>query len=385
MKHLEESRRETEKLLNQYIDYLLKNSDAAHPAWNIEAIKGWKENKWNYIDGCMIRGVLELYRIRGEQRFLDFAEDFVGGFVREDGSIRSYEITEQSLDNVNPAKNLFRLYDLTGREKYRRAIETVRAQLSQQPRTRQGSFWHKAIYPNQVWLDGIYMAMPFYIEYERRFREGEGIPDVCAQILRVEKNMRDRSSGLYYHGFDEERESFWADPESGCSPNFWLRAIGWFLLGIVDVLEELNRTEGFDTEKRELRRLLTDLIASLRHYQDRESGLFYQLVDKAGLRGNYLETSGSALLSAAVLRAVRLGFLPTEDRIFGESIFNGICDRRLRFIDGKPCLTGICLVGGLGGAARRDGSIAYYLSEPIVENDAKGVGPFLLAYMEMLQ
>lgn len=385
MRHLEEGRRETEALLNQYIDDLLKNSDSEHPAWNIEAKNGWGCNKWNYIDGCMIRGVLELYKICGEKRFLDFAEEFVSGFVEEDGSIRTYDCEELSLDNVNPAKNLFMLYDLTGKEKFRKAIEEVREQIKVQPRTKQGNFWHKEIYPNQVWLDGIYMAMPFYIEYERRFHESQEIPDVCKQIFNVEKYMRDRRTGLYYHGYDAEKEMYWADPQTGCSPNFWLRAIGWFILGIVDVMEELEKLPEYREEFERLRKILTDLVASLKHYQDRESGLFYQLVDMPDLRGNYLETSGSALISAAVLRAVRLSYLSKEERAFGESIFYGICDHSLKMLDGRPCLSSICLVGGLGGVGRRDGSVAYYLSEPIVENDAKGVGPFLLAYTEMLQ
>lgn len=385
MKHLDESRHETEELLNRYIDYLLENSDCEHPAWNIEAQKGWSENKWNYIDGCMIRGVLELYKIRGDKKYLDFADRFVSGFVEADGNIRSYDKAEWSLDNINPAKNLFALYDLTGKEHYRRAMDTVREQLEQQPRTSQGNFWHKAIYPNQVWLDGIYMAQPFYVEYERRFRDSKGVEDVCEQIFNVEKYMRDRSTGLYYHGYDASGEIFWANPQTGLSPNFWLRAVGWFILGLVDVMEELAKIPDKAAEQARLSAMLTALVESLKHYQDEKSGLFYQLIDKRELRGNYLETSGSALISAAVLRAVRLSYLPESDRAFGESIFNGICDSRLKVEDGKPCLSGICLVAGLGGASMRDGSVAYYLSEPIVENDAKGVGPFLLAYTEMLQ
>ena len=374
----------TEQLLDEYIDYLMVHSDAEHPAWNLEMIRSGKHNKWNYIDGCMITGILELYEITGEARFLDFADRFLSGFVEEDGSIRTYDPEEYSLDNVNPAKNLFTMYDLTGKEKYRKAIELVRSQLSTMPRTPEGNFWHKLIYPNQVWLDGIYMALPFYMEYEKRFDAQKDCQDICQQIANVEIRMRDPETGLYYHGYDASRKMYWADPNSGCSPNFWLRAEGWFILGLVDVLE-IMKDLPMQAESVHLQHMLLDLAKALSKYQD-PSGLWYQLIALPELEGNYLETSGTALISAALLKAVRLGFLPESFRAVGEKAFYGIVDHRLtKNADGTPCVTGICLVAGLGGEQHRDGSVAYYLSEPVVQNDAKGVGPLLLAYTEMLR
>ena len=347
-------------------------------------IRSGKRNKWNYIDGCMITGILELYEITGEARFLDFADRFLSGFVEEDGHIRTYDPEEYTLDNVNPAKNLFPLYDLTGKEKYRKAIELVRSQLSTMPRTPEGNFWHKLIYPNQVWLDGIYMALPFYMEYEKRFDQEKDCPDICQQIANVEIRMRDPETGLYYHGYDASRKMYWADPDTGCSPNFWLRAEGWFILGLVDVLEIMTDLP-MQSETVHLQHMLLDLAEALTRYQD-PSGLWYQLIALPELEGNYLETSGTALISAALLKAVRLGFLPESFRAVGEKAFYGIVDHRLtKNADGTPCVTGICLVGGLGGEQHRDGSVAYYLSEPVVQNDAKGVGPLLLAYTEMLR
>ena len=382
--HLQGDRAATEQLLDEYIDYLMAHSDSGHPAWNLEMIRSWKSNKWNYIDGCMITGILELYEITGEARFLDFADRFLSGFVEEDGHIRTYDPEEYSLDNVNPAKNLFSLYDLTGKEKYRKATERVRSQLSTMPRTPEGNFWHKLIYPNQVWLDGIYMALPFYMEYEKRFDAQKDCPDICQQIANVETRMRDPETGLYYHGYDASRKMYWADPDTGCSPNFWLRAEGWFILGLVDVLEIMTDLP-MQAESAHLQHMLLDLAKALSKYQD-PSGLWYQLIALPELEGNYLETSGTALISAALLKAVRLGFLPESFRAVGEKAFYGIVDHRLtKNADGTPCVTGICLVAGLGGEQHRDGSVAYYLSEPVVQNDAKGVGPLLLAYTEMLR
>ena len=382
--HLQGDRAATEQLLDEYIDYLMDHSDSEHPAWNLEMIRSGKCNKWNYIDGCMITGILERYEITGEARFLDFADRFMSGFVQEDGRIRTYDPEEYSLDNVNPAKNLFPLYDLTGKEKYRKAIELVRSQLSTMPRTPEGNFWHKLIYPNQVWLDGIYMALPFYMEYEKRFDAQKDCQEICQQIARVEARMRDQKTGLYYHGYDASRKMYWADPDTGCSPNFWLRAEGWFILGLVDVLE-IMKDLPMQAESVHLQHMLLDLAKALSKYQD-PSGLWYQLIALPELAGNYLETSGTALISAALLKAVRLGFLPESFRAVGEKAFYGIVDHRLtKNADGTPCVTGICLVGGLGGEQHRDGSVAYYLSEPVVQNDAKGVGPLLLAYTEMLR
>lgn len=382
--HLHGDRAATEQLLDEYIDYLMAHSDAEHPAWNLEMIRSGKSNKWNYIDGCMITGILELYEITGEARFLDFADRFLSGFVEEDGSIRTYDVEEYSLDNVNPAKNLITMYGLTGKEKYRKAIELVRSQLSTMPRTPEGNFWHKLIYPNQVWLDGIYMALPFYMEYEKRFDAQKDCQDICRQIANVEIRMRDPKTGLYYHGYDASRKMYWAEPDTGCSPNFWLRAEGWFIRGLVDVLE-IMKDLPMQAESVHLQHMLLDLARALSKYQDR-SGLWYQLIALPELEGNYLETSGTALISAALLKAVRLGFLPESFRAIGEKAFYGIVDHRLtKNADGTPCVTGICLVAGLGGEQHRDGSVAYYLSEPVVQNDAKGVGPLLLAYTEMLR
>ena len=369
--------------LGKYVDYLIEGSTAAAPLWNIEMVRSGKPNKWNYIDGCMITACLSLYKTTGDEKFLTFSRHFLDYFVKSGGVIETYRTDEYNLDNINQGKNLFTLYDLTGKQRYRDAIETIRSQLETHPRTKEGNFWHKKIYPWQVWLDGLYMAQPFYMEYETRFNGMKGCLDSYRQFMNVKKLMRDPETGLYYHGYDESRQMYWANPETGCSPNFWLRAMGWFLVAMVDVLERMD--EQLYYEYRSIMAMLKDAAEAMVRFQDPDTGMFWQVIDKPGIPGNYLETSGTALFAYAMLKGVRLGYLPKRFSAYGEKAFYGTCDKYLGVsADGKLQLSGICLVAGLGGASHRDGSLEYYFSEPVVENDAKGVGPLLLAYTEVL-
>lgn len=376
------TKEQTLKLLDEYVDYLLTNSTAAAPMWNIEKIRGGKPNKWNYIDGCMITAILRLYKMTEDKKYLDFADEFVSYFVNEDGSINTYEVAEYNLDNVRPACNLFALFDLTGKEKYRKAMENVMEQLRTMPRTGEGNFWHKQIYPNQVWLDGLYMAQPFYMEYERRYNKMSGCPDSFKQFVNVRRLMRDEKTGLYYHGYDESRSMYWANKDTGLSKNFWLRALGWHMAALTDTAEAMG--EEIYYEYRTLQDYLKELSDALLNYMDKESHMFYQVVDKGEETGNYLETSGSALIAYAFLKGARLGYLPKRFAAEGEKIFYGISDKYLGVDkEGRPALGGICLVAGLGGNTHRDGSLEYYFSEPVVENEAKGIAPLIMAYTEL--
>lgn len=373
---------ETITMLTQYVDQLLEGSDAQNPLWNIEKIRSGEENRWNYIDGCMMTAVLALHRMTGEQKYLDFADRFVGWYVQEDGSIRTYSPEEYNLDNVNPGKNLFALYERTGKEKYRKAMDVVRSQLETMPRTKEGNFWHKKIYPNQVWLDGLYMAQPFYVQYETTYNRMRGCLDSFRQFCNVVRLMRDEKTGLFYHGYDESREMYWANPETGCSENFWLRALGWYVVALVDTLEVMD--EQLYYEYRTVQSQLRALVDAWLPWQH-ESGMFYQIINRPDHEKNYLETSGSALFAYGVMKAVRLGFLPKRYRAYGEKAFWGTTERYLsKDENGKLRLGGICLVAGLGGKEHRDGSLEYYFSEPVVENEAKGVGPLVLAFTEIL-
>lgn len=377
----------TEVQLNQfirkYLDNLIDNSRPDMPLWNIESIRQGKTLGWNYIDGCMIKGVLSMYKITKDEKYLKFADSFIDYYTFEDGTIRGFNKEDFNIDSINEGKVLFGLYKLTGREKYRKATDTIFDQLKDHPRIDEGNFWHKKIYPNQVWLDGIYMALPFYMEYELEYNNCKNFSDVYNQLMNVDRIMKDKETGLTHHGYDASREVFWCDKETGLSHTYWIRSLGWYVMALVDILEIMEGR--MEKEFQNIKIIFRNALDALLKYQD-ESGMWFQVLDAGNREGNYLETSGSAMYAYALMKGVRLGYLPTEYRSFGEKAFYGICDKYLTEKDGELNLGGICLVAGLGPEdnKRRDGSYEYYISEPIVENDAKGVGPFLLAFTEIL-
>ena len=371
---------ETLRLIDSYVLRLMAESTPAHTAWNMEKIRQGAPSDWNYIDGCMMTALLALADITGDERYSDFVDGYIGDFVSEDGTIRTFLEDKHTLDDINEGRVLFSLLEMTGKEKYRLAAEVLHRALLRAPRTWEGSWWHKAIYPAQVWLDGIYMAQPFAALYEKNFGKGD-YGDVFRQVAIVRKRMRDSKTGLYYHGYDASRTAFWCDSETGLSSCFWLRAIGWFSVALADLIEIIPSS----IPDNPLPGILSDLMSSLLPFSDAESGMYYQVVDQPEAEGNYLESSGSAMIAYAMLKGTRLGVLAPEFRDAGIKTFEGIVRRCLSLKDGEFHLGSICLVAGLGpdNNLRRDGSLAYYLSEPVVQDDAKGVAPFLLCYTEI--
>lgn len=369
--------------IDAYIDRLIRESSPDSPIWNIESIKGGKPPHWNYIDGCMITSLLEMEKITGDSRYFDFAETFIDYYVSEGGKILGYSVEKYNLDDVNEGRVLFELYERTGKQKYLDAIALLKSQLDSQPRTNTNNFWHKLIYPNQIWLDGIYMAQVFSTIYAKKLGGGD-FSDPVGQIKNVRRYMFDEEKSLYYHGMDCSISIFWADRESGLSANFWLRSIGWFCVALADVIEILP--DGADKE--DISRIFAEIMNGVLSYRDSESGMYWQVVDQPGREGNYLETSGSCMLAYAQLKGARLGVIPSEFSGLGRATFDGVCEKYLTVSEeGELNLGGICLVAGLGpeNNTRRDGSYEYYISEPVVENDAKGVAPFILAYTEILR
>lgn len=366
--------------IDRYVLSLIERSSPTYTAWNVEKMRDGVPTNWNYIDGCMITALLAMADISGDRRYFDFARDFIDAFVGEDGQIRTFRPEKRTLDDINEGRVLFTLYDKTGDAKYRRAAETLKRALDEQPRTHEGSFWHKQIYPDQVWLDGIYMAMPFLALYEGHFGKGD-YSDILRQVDTVVSRMRDAETGLYYHGYDASRAAFWADPVTGLSRSFWLRSMGWFAVALADLAELIPAGQGRDG----IVAALNDLAGSVWRFHDPETGLYWQVPDRPGAPGNYLESSGSAMLAYAMLKGARLGVLPGECAERGRQTFDGIVRKYLSFEDGELNLGGICLMAGLGPEdnRRRDGSYDYYISEPVVRNDAKGVAPFVLCYTEV--
>ena len=366
--------------IDEYVLQLVECSTPERTVWNMEKIREGKPASWNYIDGCMLTALTEMEHLTGNPRYFQFVRECVDHFVGEDGSIRTFKPEAANLDDINEGRVLFALYERTGEEKYRKAADFLRARLEEQPRTKEGNFWHKAIYPHQVWLDGIYMAQPFYALYETKFGDGN-CSDTVAQIQNVRRNMFCGQKGLYFHGYDASRTAFWANPETGCSRNFWLRSLGWYAVALADLLDILPDGEDRDS----LKTLFTELMGSVARYADQETGLYWQVPDQGGREGNYLETSGSAMMAYAMLKGARLGVLSEEYAAQGQKTFDGIMEKYLTFTGDGLDLGGICLVAGLGpeNNRRRDGSYEYYISEPVVKNDAKGVAPFVLAYTEV--
>ena len=366
--------------IDRYVLDLIRQSSPERTAWNVEKLRAGKPANWNYIDGCMMTALLSMTDITGDRRYWDFAESFIDSFVLEDGAIRTYKTEGHALDDINEGRVLFSLYGETGKEKYKKAAQFLRRQLDEQPRTFEGSFWHKQIYPNQVWLDGIYMAQPFAALYEKHFGSGD-YSDVVRQIETVNARMRDQKTGLYYHGYDASKTAFWCDRETGLSQCFWLRAIGWFSVALADLTEILP--EGEAREK--IAAIFARLMEDVARFADEKTGMYWQVVDQPGREGNYLESSGSSMIAYAMLKGARLGALDQRFAALGKKTFDGLVSNCLTFTEGQLCLDHICLVAGLGPEdnRRRDGTYAYYISEPVVRNDAKGVAPFLLCYTEV--
>ena len=367
--------------IDRYVFSLIERSSPEHTAWNIEKVRQGVPTNWNYIDGCMITALLAMADILGDARYFDFSRRFIDAFVGEDGSVRTFNPSKHTLDDINEGRVLFALYDRTGDGKYRRAADALKRALDDQPRTFEGSFWHKQIYPNQVWLDGIYMAMPFLALYEGHFGSGD-YGDILRQIETVRDRMRDGATGLYYHGYDASRSAFWADPVTGLSRSFWLRSIGWFAVALADLIELVPADAGRET----LTAIFADLMDSVWRFHDPDTTMYWQVPNRPGETGNYLESSGSAMLAYAMLKGARLGALDGVYAEHGQQTFDGIVKHQLTFDDnGELNLGGICLVAGLGPEdnRRRDGTYEYYISEPVVKNDAKGVAPFVLCYTEV--
>ena len=337
--------------------------------------------RWHYEPGVALWALKQVWLKTSEQKVYDYIKRNIDEFVRPDGSIRTYRLEEYNLDQINEGKLLFFLHDTTGDERYKKAAYLLRKQLQTHPRTREGGFWHKQIYPHQMWLDGIYMAAPFYAEFAKRFDESQGFDDVAHQITLIEQHTRDRETGLLYHGWDESKTQRWADPETGCSPCFWGRAIGWYAMAIPDVLDYFP---GEHPQRDELLAIFETTMSAIARVQDPASGVWYQVLDQGDRSGNYLEASASCMFVYALAKGVRKGYIGKEYLAVAVRGYEGILEQFVEMDDqGLVNLSGICSVAGLGGKPYRDGSFEYYVGEEVITNEYKGVGPFVMASVEM--
>ena len=337
--------------------------------------------KWTYEYGVVLKGLEGVWLSSGDGRYFSFIQKGMDNFVSADGTIRTYNVADYNLDNINSGRSLLLLYKVTGQDKYRKAAAVLREQLKTHPRTSDGGFWHKKIYPSQMWLDGLYMAEPFYAEYALTFHEDADFDDIARQFVLMELHSRDAKTGLLYHGWDESKQQRWSDPATGRSPNFWDRAMGWYAMALVDTLDYFPRQHA---QRSALIAILNRLAKSVANYQDAKTGLWYQVMDKGTEQGNYLEASGSSMLVYALAKGVRNGYLPATYLSVARRGYKGLLDRFVRVdAQGQTNFEGTVGVAGLGGNPYRDGSYQYYLSEKVVTNDPKGVGAFLMASNEM--
>jgi len=333
--------------------------------------------KWNYCQGLELQSILQVWQKTGNKKYFDYAESFADTMVNADGTIKTYKLTEYSLDRLNSGKMLFPIYEATHNQKYKLALDLLRSQINNQPRISNGGFWHKKIYLHQVWLDGVYMAMPFLAQYGQLFNEPALFDDAASQIINAEKDLKDDKTGLLYHGWDESRQQRWADPVTGRSPNFWSRSIGWYMMAMVDVLDYLPENH---PQRTEIIRILNDLSTSLEKFRDKKTGMWYQVTDKGGKEGNYVESSGSAMFIYTWVKGAQKGYLPKSFLVKGKKAYIQFVKKFIKTNpDGTISVTDVCSVAGLGGEPRyRDGSYEYYISEPVRDNDAKAVAPFIM-------
>ncbi len=354
------------------------------------AMELWKDSlimkpgvpvKWAYDEGVLLEGMEGLWKNTGDGKYFAFMKKSMDLFVTDSGTIRRYKYSDYTLDNIKNGRILLTLYKVTNQEKYYKAAKLLRDQLREQPRVATGGFWHKKIYPHQMWLDGLYMAEPFYAEYAATFNEPEAFADIASQFIQMERYAKDPKTGLMYHGWDERREQKWADKSTGNSPTIWGRAVGWYAMGLVDVIGYFPE---HDVHRDSLIHILNRLAASIQKVQDPKTGVWYQVMDQAGRKGNYLESSSSCMFVYTLAKGVRRGYLPAKYLAVAQKGYEGI---KKQFITqrapGQVDLNGIVGATGLGGDPYRDGSYEYYLSEKVVTNDPKGVGAFLLAANEM--
>lgn len=351
----------------------------------IEAYTGYKIGKWCYEDGCFYKGVAELFLATKDRWFYDQLIQKINKQIPANGKINGYSPEEYRLDHISAGNVLFLLNDLTSDIRYLIALRKLREQIRDQPRTKAGNFWHKKICPNQIWLEGFHMGLPFLAHYSLLYEKGESLPDVHQQFSNARSVLFDYKKGLYYHGCDETCQSNWANQESGLSACFFSQAMGCFMMALTDLCEIVGE-EHHDFIF--YARLLKEISENILLWQQSE-GLWLQVMDRIDAEDNYLETAASAMFSYALLKGKRLSILSDHHGQAGRRAFEGIVEYHLKLNENKYELGGICKEAGLGDDNDQNsccnGSLNYYINEPAVANDPKGVGPFMMAWAELLR
>jgi unsaturated rhamnogalacturonyl hydrolase len=348
------------------------------------AMKVWPDTMkahWTYEQGVVWKGVEDVWLQTADRTYFQYIKNRVDAHLNDDGTIKGYKMEDYNIDNILCGRTVLSLYQVLGTEKYYKTVKILREQLSKQPRVPEGGFWHKKRYPNQMWLDGLYMGEPFYAEYANAFREDTAFNDIARQFILMERTARDPKTGLLYHAWDQSKKERWSNPKTGQSPNFWGRAMGWYGMALVDVLDQIPANH---PKRAELLVILNRFATAVAKYQDKSSGLWYQVLDKGTQKGNYLEASASSMFVYALAKGVRQHNLPNYFLKVAQTGYKGIINKFISTdANGQVNLNGTVSVAGLGGDPYRDGSYEYYLKEKVVTNDAKGVGAFIQASVEI--
>ncbi|WP_343694556.1 glycoside hydrolase family 88 protein [Flavobacterium sp.] len=346
-------------------------------AWKLD---GNDSPKWDYKMGFVLSGFEKLYQETNNKKYLDYIKNYVDGMIDSDGNIKKYDTKEYNIDCLNPGKLLFNLYDVTKDARYFEIIGKLRNQLENQPRTASGGFWHKQIYPNQMWIDGLYMAEPFYAQFTIKYEKGRSLDDIAKQFQLVHDHMIDKKSGLVYQAWDESKEIAWADKQTGTSPTVWGRGIGWYMTALVETLDYFPKSH---PKYKVLVQYLNEIAASADQYKS-DNGLWYQVADKTQLYANYTEPSASGMIIYAFAKGTRKGYLPSSYKRTAKKSFDSFIKEFVK-VDkkGEVNIINVSSNVGLGGKPFRDGTNDYYLIAKTKENGAIGLGAFLLASIEL--
>ena len=310
-----------------------------------------------------------------------YMKDYMDFFINEKGEIFNYSYCDFNLDKINPGNNLIILYQRTGAQKYKTAFDQLTVQLENQKHNPDGGFWHKAIYPNQMWLDGLYMSSPYMARYAAAFNEPKWFDEVVRQVTLLEQHTRDPESGLLYHAYDASRGMKWSDDVTGCYPPSWGRAMGWYLMAMVDALDFFPEDH---PGRKAIIQILQRTSEALLKVKDKEKDLWYQVLDMGGEPGNYLEASASCMFTYAFAKGAHMGYLDESYLKVAESAFDAILEEFISVEEnGLVTIDHGCFAAGLGGLEYRSGSYEYYITERKGKNDSKSVGPFILAAAEL--
>lgn len=339
------------------------------------------KQKWNYEQGLMLNAMRQMFYHTKDKKYFEYVKHNLDQNVQSDGSVTTYKIDEYNIDQVGPGRALLFAYEMTKDIKYKKAADLLRNQLATHPRTKSGGFWHKQIYPWQMWLDGLYMGEPFYAEYSKTFNSSKDFDDIAHQFELIYSKTKDSKTGLLYHAWDESKEQKWANKETGQSAHFWGRAVGWYMMALVDVLDFMPKNH---PKRKILITQFKEMSDVLLKFRDEKAKVWYQILDLPDRKPNYLEASGSAMFVYAFAKGANRGYLSKKFLKHAEESWDGM-KREFIVVDetGAVNLEKTCQGAGLGGKPYRDGTFEYYMSEKIRTNDFKGYGPFLLAAIEL--